>query len=73
MNVDYLLKFVRQLVDLQDEILKRMLGGSLQEQVQLFFGGRRTTVEDLKRLRNTTVEAYDDSNETILSVAGTEV
>lgn len=54
-NRQYLLKLVGQLVDLQDEVLERMFGGSvrIQKQSQLLLRHFGTAMEHLKRLGNT--------------------
>ena len=58
----YLLQLVGQFVDLQDQILQRKLGCSLQEQIQLSLCGVGAAVKHLERLRYSAVEANDDSN-----------
>ena len=69
----YLLELVRQLVDLQNEILEWKFCCSLQKQIQFLFRSVGSTMKHLKGLWHASVETNYHSNKAILCVAGAKM
>ena len=64
----YLLQLVGQSIDLKDEVLEGSLGGPLgvQEQSELLLSGVVATVENLKHLWYSTIDADDQPQQLAL-------